>query len=369
MSNKSTKARIEVFRSGTFTPMNGDPITYSASDLNAIADSYDRETAPAPIVVGHPTTDAPAYGWVESFDYDATADRLFANLSDIDPDFSAAVKSGRYKKVSLSFFRPDSEANPQKGAWYPRHVGFLGGAAPAVSGLKNVQFSDAESTVTFSAEFGERGFEETANILRGLRDFIIEKFSLEDADKAIPVWRIDWLDEIEVEKNARPAFAEKTPERTPSVTKMNEADFADREARLAAREKAISQSERKFAHDGHVAFAEKLVADQKLIPAAKDKLVAILDALPDEASVSFAEGEEKVSPRKALSDLMESLPKVIDYGAQDLGDGPSSGDGRASFASDGKAVDADRLATHEKALAYQKNHPGTAYIAAVRAVS
>ncbi|TCT37435.1 hypothetical protein [Martelella mediterranea] len=369
MTNESTQARIEVFRSGTFTPMNGDPITYSASDLSAIADSYDRETAPAPVVVGHPTTDAPAYGWIDSFDYDASADRLFANLSDIDPDFSTAVKAGRYKKVSLSFFRPDSEANPQKGTWYPRHVGFLGGAAPAVSGLKNVQFGNTGSTVTFSADFGERGFEETANILRGLRDFIIEKFSLEEADKAIPTWRIDWLDEIEIDKPGRPAFAAPTPERTPSVTTKNDPAFAEREAKLAAREDAISKSERKMAHDGHVAFAEKLVADQKLIPAAKDKLVAILDALPDEASVSFAEGEEKVSPRKALTDLMEALPKIVDYGALDLGDGPSSGDGRASFASDGKAVDPDRLATHEKALAYQKNHPGTAYLAAVHAVS
>ncbi|QQM29056.1 hypothetical protein JET14_11970 [Martelella lutilitoris] len=369
MSKKSSKARIEVFRSGTFTPMNGEPITYSAADLSAIADSYDRDTAPAPIVVGHPTMDAPAYGWVESFDYDATADRLFANLSDIDPDFSDAVKAGRYKKVSLAFFRPDAAANPLKGTWYPRHVGFLGGTPPAVSGLKNVQFGDKDDAVVFSAEFGERGFEETANILRSLRDFIIEKFGLEEADKAIPGWRLEWLDEIEIEKPGRPAFSAPTPERKPAVTHEKDPAFADREAKLAAREAAVSTSEKKIAHDGHVAFAEKLVTDRKLPPAQKDKLVAILDGLPDDASVAFAEGEEKVSPRKALTDLMEGLPKVVDYGEFDLGDGPENGSGRAAFASDGKAVDPERLATHEKAMAYQKQHPGTAYLDAVRAVS
>jgi len=96
--SKAAKARIEVFRSGTFTPMAGAALTYSAADLKAVADAYDAVNAPAPVVVGHPTTDAPAYGWVESFDYDASADRLFANLGDIDPAFSAAVKAGRYKR-------------------------------------------------------------------------------------------------------------------------------------------------------------------------------------------------------------------------------------------------------------------------------
>ena len=52
-------ARVEVFRPGTFRPMAGDPIRYSAADLRAIADAYDFATAPAPVVEAAPTT-APA---------------------------------------------------------------------------------------------------------------------------------------------------------------------------------------------------------------------------------------------------------------------------------------------------------------------
>src|SRR5690606_13768985 len=132
-------ARIEVFRTGTFTPMTGAAITYSAADLKAAADAYDPATAPAPIVVGQPETDTPAYGWAQSFEFDASADRLYAEVGEIDAAFSDAVKAGRYKKVSMSFFPPDHAANPVPGTWYPKHIGFLGGAAPAVSGLKNVQ--------------------------------------------------------------------------------------------------------------------------------------------------------------------------------------------------------------------------------------
>ncbi|MCC2096555.1 MAG: hypothetical protein KDJ29_06665, partial [Hyphomicrobiales bacterium] len=95
--------RIEVFRSGTFTPMSGEPVAYSADDLAAIAASYDPDNAPAPVVVGHPQTDAPAYAWVQGFDYDSAADRLFAEIGDIEPAFGAALASGRYRKVSMSF--------------------------------------------------------------------------------------------------------------------------------------------------------------------------------------------------------------------------------------------------------------------------
>ena len=116
-SEKPLTARIEVFRPGTFTPMEGEPITYSAADLRALADAYDPAVAPAPVVVGHPATDAPAYGWIESLDYDAAEGRLFANLNEIEPAFADLVKAGRFKKVSMSFFAPSQGHNPVPGTW------------------------------------------------------------------------------------------------------------------------------------------------------------------------------------------------------------------------------------------------------------
>lgn len=363
---KSLTARIEVFRSGTFTPMNGDPITYSAADLSAVADAYDNDSAPAPIVVGHPKTDAPAFGWVKSFDYDASADRLYANLDEIDPSFAEAVKAGRYKKVSLSFFRPESEGNPVPGTWYPRHVGFLGAAAPAVAGLKNVQFADDAEAPIFSADFGERGFEETASLMRSLRDFLIDKFGMEQADKALPSYRIDWLDETTIEPKSQPMFSAKTLERNKEV--KDDPNFAARDAELSARAASLKEREDKLAHEAHVSFAEGLVTGSKIPPAAKDKVVAILDALTDEATVSFAAGDEKVSPRQALTDLLTGLPKVVEYGRADLGEDITDRQ-TVAFASDGRAVDSERMAIHQKAVEFQRKNPGTDYIAAIHAVS
>lgn len=376
MTQNPLTARIEVFRPGTFKPMEGDAITYSAADLKAIADAYSPETAPAPIVVGHPNTDAPAFGWVERFEYDADEERLYADLHQIEPQFAELVKSGRFKKVSMALFSPRQAHNPIPGTWYPKHVGFLGAAAPAVSGLKNVAFAGLADTV-FTAKFGERGFEETASMLRLLRDFMIEKFGLDDADKALPSYRIEWLGEMEVSGRddvRGPAYAAKpTPplsEKEPAVSdKQPDPAFAAREADLNARADTLAKREAALAHADAVTFAETLVQDGRLLPALKDKVVAIFDAMAAApASVSFAEGAEKLTPIAALQDVLKALPKVVSFGETVLGDDPAAGKA-ASFASDGKAVDAAGLATHNKALEYQRAHPGTDYIDAVKAVS
>ncbi|WP_102226865.1 hypothetical protein [Acidimangrovimonas sediminis] len=365
---KPLTARIEVFRPGTFTPMEGAPLTFSAADLRSIADAYEPSTAPAPIVVGHPQADAPAFGWVESFDYDATGERLFANVHEIAPEFAELVKAGRFKKISMSFFSPEQGHNPTPGSWYPKHVGFLGAAAPAVSGLKNAKFAEPAGAV-FTAEFGDPVAEQTASLFRSLRDFLIDRFGLDDADKVLPAYQIEWLDETD---DDAPRFAappaNPKPKKEATVPKEPDPAFAAREAELQEREQRIAAREAETAHASNVSFAEKLVTDGKLIPASQEKVVAILDALPAETSVSFSEGGEKLAPGAALRQVLEAQPKVVSFGEQELGQEPGEGKA-ASFASDGKPVDPAGLARHQKAQAYMRANPGTAYLDAVHAVS
>lgn len=357
-------ARIEVFRPGTFQPMVGEAVSYTADDLRAIAAAYDADAAPAPIVVGHPKTDTPAFGWATGFEYDNEGERLFATVGDVEPAFADAVRAGRYRKVSMSFFRPDAANNPKPGSWYPKHIGFLGGAAPAVSGLKPVAFSE-DDALTF--EFGEAGFEQTASLFRNLRDFFIEKFGLEEADKVLPAYRLEWLDDTEIVQPARTSsFSDPASMKEPAVTKPNEAEFSAREAEIAAREQQLAERERKLRHDDNVAFAETLVNEGRLLPASRDKVVALLDAASAEASVSFS-GAADISIADALRDILQAQPKTADFGAHDLGDDPEAVE-TASFTADGKQVDPAGLALHSKALAYQRAHPGTDYATAVDAV-
>lgn len=379
MPPKPLTARIEVFRPGTFTPMQGAALSYSAADLRAIADAYDFATSPVPIVVGHPTADAPAYGWVQSFEFDAAKDRLFANVGDIDPAFSDAVKAGRYKKVSMCFFAPNAAANPVPGTWYPKHLGFLGGAAPSVSGLKNVAFAEDAEAVTFTAAFGERGFEETASIFRLIREFMIEKFGMEDADKALPGYRIEWLGEMEVQRpdaSPAPGFAAPAtifpkaapPKPEESAVTQPDPAFALREADLSSREAALQARETEIAQSENAAFAEGLVTEGRLLPVLKDRLLAVLNELHGHAAVSFAAGDAPLTASAALRAIFAEQPKIVNFGAVVMSDAASAS-GEVAFAADGRAVDREGLDLHAKAKRYQAEHPDTDWLAAVRAVS
>lgn len=117
--------RIAIFRPGTHTAMSGQSRAYTAADLAACAAAYDPSIFEAPIVVGHPKTNTPAYGWVHSLALEGEV--LMATLSQVDAAFADAVSAGRYKKISAAFYLPESPSNPAPGALYLRHVGFLAG--------------------------------------------------------------------------------------------------------------------------------------------------------------------------------------------------------------------------------------------------
>jgi len=157
---------IEIFRAGRHTSSDGRTADYSARMLADCARSYDPTRHEAPIVVGHPKLDAPAYGWVDSLE--VSGDKLVARPKQIDPEFSELVRAGRFKRVSASFYLPQSTNNPAPGSLYLRHVGFLGAAAPAVTGLKPVAFSEGDDGVV---SFDTGDFDREA-ALRGREDAV-----------------------------------------------------------------------------------------------------------------------------------------------------------------------------------------------------
>jgi hypothetical protein len=364
---------IEVFRPGTFTPLNGPAITFSADDVAAMASIYDPQAFPAPAVVGHPEIDAPAYGWATGLRWDGDSQRLVAELGEVEAAFADAVAAGRYKKISMALFAPDAPNNPKPGQWYPKHIGFLGAAAPAVSGLKPVSFA-ADQTGVHVFEFGElAALRDVAGLFRSLREWMIEKFGADAADKTLPGWTIGWIDEAaRPASDACPAFvapAFVAPQEKPPVTVKTTEPSAS-EAALQARIAQLEAREKAAIHTENAAFAERLVGEGRLTPAVKDRTVALLDALPaDEAAqVAFAEaqGERRAAPRALLQEILSALPQTVTFGQTELG----ALDSVASFASpEGRPVDPEQAKLHARALAYQAAHPGTDYMAAIAAVN
>ena len=141
---------LAIFKSGCHQPTSGPTLCFSDSDLQATVNAYAPHRHEAPIVIGHPATDDPAYGWVERLNYQNGV--LLAAPKQIDPAFASDVQAGRYKKISAAFFPPNHPRNPRPGVYYLRHVGFLGAAEPAVKGLSSAAFSGTQhGLVTFAA--------------------------------------------------------------------------------------------------------------------------------------------------------------------------------------------------------------------------
>ena len=107
--------RIQIFRPGRHTAMSGEALAFSDVDVKAIADGYDPALHEAPIVIGHPELNKPAFGWVKSLHFNGGI--LEAEVDQVDPAFAQLVNEGKYKKVSSRFFKPDAAHNPKPGAF------------------------------------------------------------------------------------------------------------------------------------------------------------------------------------------------------------------------------------------------------------
>lgn len=312
---------IEIFRAGTRQDANGNLVTISVDDLRTIAANYKPEFHEAPIVIGHPKHDNPAYGWIKGLTVDG--DVLKAETQQVDSQFAEMVRNGRYKKVSASFYLPHSSANPKPEGFYLRHVGFLGAAPPAVKGMQDPVFNDSENDFVEFSDWTQ------ATLWQRLRDFFISKFGLEAADNVIPAWQVQSLTEEATRESiheinaaaAVPAFSEpaNAPEPTdshlPDEKPQGEVDMSETEKqRLAeleaenARLKAEQANAMKAQREAENAeFAESLVAAGKLTPKQKTEALALLNA--DHASADFS--ETGFSDR--LKAFLSQLPKVVEF--------------------------------------------------------
>jgi len=129
---------IEVFSTGIHRDSNGVSNEYDDAKLSSIVKMYNEsvlesDSYEAPLVKGHPQSNAPAYGWIEKLAKRGKI--LMAKLKGISPELGDEIRKGRYKKVSISLY----------GDNMLRHIGILGAIPPAVKGLKNIEFADKGS--------------------------------------------------------------------------------------------------------------------------------------------------------------------------------------------------------------------------------
>jgi len=136
-------------------------------DADALIDKaismFDPNQHEAPIVIGHPKSNGPAFGWIK--DLKRAGNTLYAKFKDVVPEFENLVKRGLFKKRSASFY-PDGSL---------RHVGFLGAVPPAVKGLADLKFMEGEKTMSFefdeSKDLGELLHQKTLELMNNSPKF------------------------------------------------------------------------------------------------------------------------------------------------------------------------------------------------------
>jgi hypothetical protein len=329
----TTPPRIKIIRPGRYTSVEGTEVSFTLADLEAAAASYDRASDPAPMVIGHPALDAPAYGWAARL---AVEDGHLVAEPDpetLHEDFAEAVRKGRYSKVSGRFYLPDSPGNPKPGQLYLKHIGFLGAAAPAVKGL---------GVVNLAAGEGE-----------GV---------------------------VSIDVNSQPSAAGGPNQEKDVTDKTKEASFAEREAALASREQELQQREaaadakekaaaaqiQTVLHAANVSFAEGLIGEGKLAPAGKPLLVGVLDQLESVKTVSFGEADGEMAPAAALKKLLSGAQPLVSFGELAKPEDKEKEKAPSFAAPPGYEADPARLAIHNKAKELQAADPKLSYADAVK---
>lgn len=383
----SLRKLLEIFRAGRHTDMAGRSLEFSESHLQASAEAYDPQLHEAPITVGHPEHNKPAYGWIKALEY---ADgKLQAEPHQVEPQFAEMVNAGRFKKRSASFYPPNHPSNPKPGVYYLKHVGFLGAAAPGVKGLKDAAFAAGDDQC-IEVEFSESAFADSflprsiAGVFRRMREYLIAKEDMETADKIIPDYMTD-SDFYEPVKEST-SYAEPTPKATPeektveltpeqkAEQERKEAEFAEREQKLKEDEERIAADKARTRKSEITSFVENLVKDGRILPKQELGLIEFMDSVEAniDGVIEFAEKEGgetvKREPKTFLRDFLQELPKVVDYAERS----PAEQDTAVAQDYDlppGYSVNPEKMDIHNRALAYQEAHEGVDYEAAVNIVT
>lgn len=321
-----TKKTIEIFRAGTHVGIDGKRYTFSEADVQAIAAAYDPAKFSAPVVIGHPKSEDPAYGWADTVRVRDDG-VMEADLEKVDPAFADLVDKGSYKKVSAAFYPADHPNNPTPGQLHLRHIGFLGAAAPGVQGLAPVAFADGDDDGLIAFTLGEEFrplvwlARSLGRVMRRHRDQIIAEEGVEVADRQMPEYEIESaieaatrLDQA-IERPTGLRFAEGAPAELSAEAAARAAELERREADVAAREQAAADRDAEAARSQAVAeaearqkedtaFADGLISAGRLPPGHRAAVLGFCEALGSAEMIAFAEGEQARDPRQAFKEFL-----------------------------------------------------------------
>lgn len=318
---------VEIFRAGLQTDSKGREKLFTESDLDEMVASHESGFS-APIVIGHPEQNDPAYGWSHEMKRDGQS--LYAKFKDIHPEFAASVEAGNYRTRSVRVAK-------DKGRWLVDHVGFLGAKRPSIP-LDPMNYEAPEGEVyDFSVAAYSHGL--LGGLFRRMREFFIAQFGQDTADRVMPPWELDQLqqnagrmeeEEREEERGLHPSFSASQqgdvlmPHSEEDLQRAREearaegkaeaqAEFAARESELET-DLATERRQRQTAE--FQSFVSQAVDDEHMTPAQAEgaaEFMASLAGIQEPMEFSAGEGDKATTVKKPPLDwfreFVAALPK------------------------------------------------------------
>jgi hypothetical protein len=296
---------IEVFRAGTHTATNGTTKTYTIEDLQAMAKLYNDQTDhEAPLVVGHPETNDPAYGWAKKLQ--VSGDRLQAFVEFVGDKIKSAIDSKMFKKVSIALY----------GNNLLRHIGLLGAAPPAVKGLAPVEFKsgDEYSEIEISTEVSLM-----TKFLANIRKAFAKNYSEDELEKIFPKEDCEVLfnsadlkletkqkQEDEMDDKIKAEFTEQITGLKTTIAELKEQREKDQLEYASGLKKMKLDAESSL----FSTFVEGLVKDGKVLAAEVDNLKAeFADIYLANSQLTFSEGQKSLIEK--FRDRLSARPVVV----------------------------------------------------------
>jgi transcriptional regulator with XRE-family HTH domain len=414
---------IEIFKSGKQVASNGAEFNFSVSDLKQAVNSFNPEYFRPPTIVSHDTKGIKdsevahselCYGVPKYLK--VVGDTLKAGYEKISPKVKQWVRDGLLHSVSSSFYLPSSPSNPYPGKLSLRHIALLGKTPPAVKGLRQLEFQVSEhqeGVVEFSMNVSAWGT--CADLFQRFREYLIDKESIEVADRVLPIYEIENLrnmgesytslygtisglemqvsemrqhmlskpsveymegdyktkmkasgksiadisEESGIEESEISDIVNNGKKPTASQRKkldkcFEEKEGMDYEEYLNEREEAVEKKEKELEKREITDFVESLINQGKIIAAKRDDTVTLLLASSDNKTANFSEASGgKKTPRQALKDMLNDQPSW-NYGEEIASPIPKIPKVPSFNAPDGYGVDEASGGLYKKAVAYAK---------------
>lgn len=284
---------IEVFKAGNHTTMDGKAVSYAVEDVRRIVDKFNESGMKAPIVLGHPKIDDPAYGWVSKLK--EVGGTMLAYAEYVTDKVKEAVDKGMFRNVSIALVGDRL-----------RHVGLLGAALPAVEGLAPVKFGADERFETFTMDMQAGGRED---LFTAIKDFLKEFIGSEMKGKPK---QEDDMDETKLKEMfaaqgdaMKATFAEMLKPITEEITALKTASEENgRKIAEQGKELSFASGSRDFA-----SFCDGLVASGQVLAAERDALIdEYADLLKAESVMQFASGEKPLTVK--FRERLSARPKA-----------------------------------------------------------